>query len=145
MLKKIWFKKKQQQGFSLLEVLIATMILSTALLLNLPALLLFQLQKVEQEIETGAVALSKEVLDDLRVQKSLTPGTINQTNLSSFGYTYDTTVYICTQTPTIDTKNIVTSCSSTIDPSNPIRYIVLLVKRNNETIYTVQTVFTELS
>lgn len=145
MLKNLFFKNKKQQGLSLLEVLIAMFILSTVFLLNFQALLLLKLENIEQEIETGAVALSKELLDDLRVQKNLQPGTINQTNLTSFGYSYDTTIYICTQTPTINTQNIVTSCSNTINPANPIRYIVLLVKRNNETIYTVQTIFTELS
>ncbi|BAQ64565.1 type II secretion system protein [Geminocystis sp. NIES-3709] len=143
-------KKDREKGFSFLESLTAILVLSIAFAVNLQFLVVLKIQNLKQEVQTGAVSVSKEILDDLRYRLSNNLGTVASgkteiTNRSSFGYSYDADVYVCNNEPTIDAQNTVTACP-TATGSN-IRYIVVQVldkKRNNEKVYTVQTIFTTL-
>lgn len=60
--------KKPPEGFSFIEALIAIAILSIAFTINLQLFLLLKIQNVEQKVTTGAVSLSKEVLEGIRFQ-----------------------------------------------------------------------------
>jgi prepilin-type N-terminal cleavage/methylation domain-containing protein len=144
-------KKNNQHGFTLLECLVAVLTLGIAFALNLQFLTLLKIGNLKQEIKTGAVALSKGILDDMRYKLSddianLTLGKTQVSNQTSFGYIYDADIYVCTGDPSINNQNQVTSCP-TANEENDIRYIVVQIidkKRNNEKVYTVQTSFAKL-
>lgn len=152
--------RNREEGFTFLECLVAIVILSMAFAFNGQMVLMLKIQNLQQEIETAAVSVGKDVLDDLRFQlgKNITnvdvtgntPDTIS--DRTSFGHTFDADVYVCTDPPTVetDTNNPnqlkVTDCPSA-STDVLIRYIVVQVidkKRNNEKIYTVQTNFAQL-
>lgn len=157
----LFSRKNHQKGFSMLEALAAIMVLSIAFAVNLQLLALLKIQSLKQEIKTGAVAVSKEILDDLRyqikdsvddlfyidktVKKEYQLGN-NPNSLkdkTSFGYDYDADVYLCTGEPTIGDTNKVTSCPTADNDS--ARYIIVQIFRKdkpNEKIYTVQTALT---
>lgn len=157
----LFSRKNHQKGFSMLEALAAIMILSIAFAVNLQLLMLLKIQSLNQEIKTGAIAVSKEILDDLRYQikdsvddlsyidnttskdykLGNTPNSLK--DKTSFGYSYDADVYLCTDEPTIDDANKVTSCPTADNDST--RYIVVQIFKKdkpNEKIYTVQTALT---
>lgn len=158
-LHKHWLTKyrNREGGFSFLECIVALLILSTAFAFNGQMVLMLKRQNLKQEIKTVSVSVGKDILEDLRFQLGRninnvavtgnTPNTLN--DLSSFGYTFDADVYVCTNPPTVakDTNNPhqlnVSNCPSG-STEDLIRYIVVQVKRNNEKIYTVQTNFAQL-
>lgn len=163
-------KKKQQQGFSFIETMVAMTILSIAFAMNLQFLVLLKIENINQEIKTGAVSLSKEILDGLRYQfrdnftstLKFRNTTINNTGATTFqltdtektdfgGYKYKVTVNICLDKPTIDpTTKSVTSCTTTGTANN--RYMVLQIfspnintnTNTNEQVYVLETTFTTL-
>jgi prepilin-type N-terminal cleavage/methylation domain-containing protein len=152
--------RNREEGFTFLECIVAIVILSMAFAFNGQMVLMLKLQNLEQEIETAAVSVGKDVLDDLRFQlgKNITNVDVTGntpdmiTDRISFGHTFDADVYVCTDPPTVETDTDnpnqlkVTDCPSASTDAL-IRYIVVQVidkKRNNEKIYTVQTNFAQL-
>lgn len=156
---KHWLIKYQnrEEGFTFLEVLVAMTILMMALAFNGQMVLMLKMQNLKQEIESAAVAVGKNALDDLRFQLGKNITTIKETGntpnevtgVTSFGHSFDTDTYICTASPTIEPDSTdpnqlkVSDCPSNA-PEAQIRYIVVQVKKNNEKIYTVQTNFAQL-
>ena len=144
-------KKNHQRGFTVIESLTAISILGITFSINLQFLIFLKIQNLKQEIKTGAVALSKEILDDVRYQlkdstSNLTLGQTQLTDQTSLGYIYDADIYVCSDKPSIDAQNQVTNCPTSIGEVD-IRHIVVQVidkKRNNEKVYTVETAFTKL-
>lgn len=142
--------KNREKGFSFLENIVAILILSIAFALNLQFLVFLKIQNLKQEIQTGAVSLSKEIMEDLRYQLSnnlgaVTSGKTQILNKNSFGYTYNADIYVCNQEPTLNPQNTVTNCPTST--ASNVRYIVVQIldkNRNNEKIYTVQNIFTTL-
>lgn len=59
-------KKKPPEGFSFIEVIIAMIILSIAFAINLQFLLLLKVENLEAKITTGAVSVSKEIIEGIR-------------------------------------------------------------------------------
>ncbi|MGI0480207.1 type IV pilus modification PilV family protein [Geminocystis sp. CENA526] len=143
-------KKNLEGGFSFLESIVAILVLSMAFAFNLQFLVFLKIENLKQEIQTGAVSLSKEILDDIRYRLSnniggVTSGKTQILNKNSFGYDYNADIYVCHTEPTLDAQNTVTTCPTTTDSN--IRYIVVQIldkNRNNEKVYTVQTIFTTL-
>lgn len=152
--------RNHEEGFTFLECIVAIIILGLAFALNGQLVVLLKMQNLKQEIETAAVTVGKDVLDDLRFQlgKNITnvavtgntPNTI--TDRTHFGHTFDAQVYVCTNPPTVETDTDnptqlkVSNCPSG-STNALIRYIVVQVidkKRNNEKVYTVQTNFAQL-
>ncbi|WP_083879522.1 type IV pilus modification PilV family protein [Geminocystis herdmanii] len=71
-------KKKPPEGFSLVEIMVAMTILSIAFAINLQFLLLLRIQNLEQKVVTGAVSLSREILEGTRARWNTTVETIPQ-------------------------------------------------------------------
>ncbi|WP_330205068.1 prepilin-type N-terminal cleavage/methylation domain-containing protein [Cyanobacterium sp. Dongsha4] len=157
--------RNREEGFTFLECLVAIIVLSMAFALNGQMVLMLKMQNLKQEIESAAVAVGKDVLDDLRFQlgKNVTNVTVTgntPTTLAdriSFGHTFDANVYVCTDNPTVEdeidpqtgkpTGQIKVSNCPSSSTDRLIRYIVVQVidkKRDNEKIYTVQTNFAQL-
>lgn len=153
--------RNREEGFTFLECLVAIIILSMAFAFNGQMVLMLKMQNLKQEIESAAVAVGKDVLDDLRFQlgKNInnvsvtgnTPTTL--TDRISFGHTFDADVYVCTDPPTVETDTDnpnqlkVSNCPSGSTDAL-IRYIVVQVidkkKETMKKIYTVQTNFAQL-
>ncbi len=142
-LRAIHHSKLIEQGFSLIEAM-AAMLIVTITLSSIGPMFMQQRQKnVENDILTGAVTLSQQILDDLRRQETLEPGENTESNIDSFGRTYDYTQNICTQKPTVSTNGSVT-CSTTPNPSSEARYVLLQINNNGKTVYTVETIYTKV-
>lgn len=145
-----WLRQKidSEAGFSLTEALVAIVVLTIAFAINLQFLVALKIKTLENEIETAAISVSKEVMDDIRykLQTDLNnyPQGQSQQVASSSGYDFDVDVYVCTSEPTIAVNQSV-SCSS--GGTSDIRYIVVQVidgARKNEKLYTVESVFTKI-
>ncbi|WP_373478308.1 prepilin-type N-terminal cleavage/methylation domain-containing protein [Geminocystis sp.] len=146
-------KRKQTQGFSFIEVLVAITVLSIAFAVNLQFLLALKIQNLEQKTTMGAVSLTKEILDGLRydwrkdvdtssvfkqTRSATTPivtTPINNTGTTEFtlsddrakdfgGYKYKVVINICSNEPTV-TDDVVSNCLST---SEDIKYVVVQIK-----------------
>lgn len=136
-------RKSTTKGFSLVEAIGALLILTITLSITGPLFLTQSKNNINNDIRTGAVSLSQQVLDDLRLEDSLTPGETTQSNIESLGKTYNYKRYICTDKPTVNNDNTVT-CSTVVDESNPIRYILVQINYHDKTVYTVETIYTDL-
>ncbi|WP_107671121.1 hypothetical protein [Cyanothece sp. BG0011] len=143
-LKLILPKKNQDLGVGLLENVISLVIVTTILSVMIPIFFAEKEQKLNQKILTGAIALSKENLDDLRRQRILNlPLGESTSQEDNLGYSYDLKQYICTQEPIINEDESVT-CETTVDIERNLRHVLLKIKKNGKEIYTVQTAFTRL-
>ncbi|NJN72785.1 MAG: type II secretion system protein [Limnothrix sp. RL_2_0] len=133
----------QEQGFSLVEAIGALLILTITFAIAGPLFLTQTKSNIKNEIRTGAVSVSQQILDDLRLENNLTLGETSEDNIESLGKFYNYTQFICTDQPTFNNDSSVT-CPITVDVNNPIRYILLQVKYYEETIYTVETIYTDI-
>ena len=149
-----------EQGFTLLESLAATIILTIAFTLNLQFILALKVKNLEQELQTAAVSVSKEILEDIRFQlrsdiagydsspKNLDENEDGGYDLSRDGYDFNADIFLCTNEPSINDIKVVSNCTSPTSSSDEdIRYVVVQIidrGRKNETLYTVETVFTTL-
>ncbi|OKH18739.1 hypothetical protein NIES208_04575 [[Limnothrix rosea] IAM M-220] len=130
-------------GFSLIESIVSLLIFVVTFSLASPLFVAQQKNNITNEIRTGAVSLSQQVLDNLRLETSLTLGETNESSISSLGRTYGYTQFVCTDRPSVAPDNSV-SCDTTVDVNNPMRYILLQIDYNEETIYTVETIYTDI-
>ncbi|AUC61296.1 hypothetical protein AA637_09110 [Cyanobacterium sp. HL-69] len=139
-------KIKSEGGFTLLEATVSMFLLSFAILLNFPLLVVLQNENTTSKVRLGATSLARDLLDEVRSRRAIAPidGQL-QTGLDKLGYEYDATTYICTTKPNIDEDFNVTGCS-TSDNNTDLRHIVIQIKRNGQTepIHTVQTAFTRV-
>jgi hypothetical protein len=115
------------------------------------------LTNIKAKILRGGMSVSTDILNDLRRQPVntitlgletsskdfVTTSYDNSGNSKATTFTYDVQRYVCTQKPTIISGGSVT-CSTTVNPSNSLRYVFIRVKRDNEEIYSVETAFTSL-
>ena len=136
-------KKKKNEGFSLIESVVALLIFVITFSLAAPLFVAQQKNNITNAARTGAVSLSQQVLDNLRLEKTLTLGKTIENNVISQGKQYSYNQHICTAKPTINSDSSVT-CSEVVDVNNPMRYILLQVEYNEETIYTVETIYTDI-
>ncbi len=136
-------KPENQTGFSLIESIVSLLIFIVTFSMASPLFVAQQKSNIKNEIQTGAVSLSQQVLDNLRLETSLTLGETNESSISSLGRNYGYTQFVCTDRPTVASDNSV-SCDTTVDVNNPMRYILLQIDYNEETIYTVETIYTDI-
>jgi Tfp pilus assembly protein PilV len=139
-------KQKSQQGFTLMEATVSMFLLSFAILLNLPLLVVLQNENTTSKVRLGASSLARDVLNDIRAQRVVAPVDGDfESEIPKLGYEYDVTTYICTSEPVVDPETFaVTGCSTADDIED--RHIVIQIKRNGQTepIHTVQTFFTRV-
>jgi prepilin-type N-terminal cleavage/methylation domain-containing protein len=132
--------KREAQGFTLLEVMVSLIILLAIVGGVMPVFLSYHLSTINNDIKTGAIALSQQILDELRQEKNVdawaTTGTVTTTpggtaigSMSHSGKTYNAQITYCANT---------TFCNDTT------RQVVLEIRHNNRTIYTVETIYTKL-
>lgn len=150
-------KNSTDKGFTFLEGIVAILVISIAFALNGQFLVFLQVQNIKEKINTAAVALGSDILDDYRYRlgqsfTSVNVGKVTRTDETRFNFTFDADVYVCAAAPTIieDPDNPlqlkVESCPLT-GGNTEIRHIVVQVidkGRSNEKIYTVQTSFAQL-
>ncbi len=136
-------------GFTLTESLVAVIILSLTFSIMLPAFLNFGIENAKGRMRSGAIAVSNSILSDLRKTKfddlddQLGETT---TDIEQMGYSYRVTQYICTDLSgsPLDADDPAATCEETVAQNDFSRQILLIVEINNEPIYRVQTIFSQL-
>ena len=135
-----------QQGFSLLETIVSLLILLAALSGIIPLYLISRLQVIEGEIETGAIAVSEQVLENLRkefndvddidlIPSNGQPQTVlpasdqSIATISHMGKEYKPTITYCETPKYCDTYS---------------RHIKIQVNFNGENVYETETIYTKL-
>lgn len=145
--------RRTDAGLTLVEALAALVIFMTVLGFMIPLFANQRLDTINNEIKTGAVALSQEILDQVRqapintlppIPPSLSATTtdlpllLGQTTATSvgtitkMGKSYNATIFYCPDTPT------------DIYCNSNARHIKVQVSYNDKIIYTVETVYTQL-
>lgn len=128
------------KGFSLLEVMVSLLILLAIMGGLLPVFVTYRLTTVNNDVKTGAIAVSQEILDELRQDPTVEDwpdtGTLtetpNGTNISAISHSnknYTAEISYCSDD---------TLCNDTT------RQVTLEINHNDRTIYTIQTVYTQL-
>ena len=133
------FLKMHDSGMSLLEVVVSFVIVTVAALAVIPIFLNYKLQIIENEIELGAVASTRLIMEDLRqedIDSFPESGSFNTLpsgqQLSDISYnnkTYDATVTYCQDVALCDQNT---------------RHINVEIFHNNQSIYQAENVFTRL-
>lgn len=138
-----------EQGVTLIETLAALVIFLIILGFMIPIFTNQRLKTIQNEIQTGAVAVSQQILDLLRqsdiatlpnsgatttlpVGTSLPNGSTTTTSIPQMGKTYSASIIYCPDAPT------------DIYCNSNARRIKVQVNYNGQTVYTVETVYTRL-
>lgn len=122
----------KEQGFSLIEVLIALVVLGVVTAGVTPAFLHHLKTITTNEIRTGAIQAAQLVLDELRVE--------NPQNMPSSGSDAAENIQIGSRTYSSVTRYCDDNSLCTIDT----RQIFVTVSFQNKEIYEVETVYTRL-
>ncbi len=137
------FKKiknnKVEQGFSLIETMIALTTLGICLAYAMPLFLYAKINNSKSEIRTGALIVSQRIFDDIRSKSisalptdPLAPTVINVSNspqlVKAMGRNYDAKVTYC---------EIATDCSSRY------RKFKVEVNYNADKVYDLEGTYTE--
>lgn len=128
-----------EQGLTLVESVVSLLIFFVALAGIVPIFLNSALATINNEKKTAAVAISGQILDELRqfdtadlpssnTVTSLPSGT-SIANVSYMGKTYNPTITYCQNTTYCDANS---------------RHIKIQVSHNGQSIYEAETVFTRL-
>lgn len=136
------------QGVTLTEALIATIMFGVAAAVVLPLLFSYQNGSLKNELKLGAVAVTQQILDDLRrvdvttIPSSGTFQTLSPpfpatpgrplTNIAYLGKNYRASVTYCQRTPSPCDAN-----------TRQIQVDVFQAGGSSEPIYSVETLFTK--
>ncbi|WP_310484574.1 type II secretion system protein [Chamaesiphon sp. VAR_48_metabat_403] len=133
-----------EQGFSLVETVIALVTLGVCLAYALPLFLYAKINNSKSEIRTGALIVSQRVFDDIRARKistlPLSPSTPEiKTATSNSG----------ADRPIItamgrEYESRVTYCQISTDCGSKYRKFKLEVSRNGSKVYDLEANYTEL-
>jgi len=123
----------QQVAFSLLEVLVSLSIFSVGALAAASAFSTQLSFNSQSETRSGAIMAAQQVLDEIRISD---PASLPSSGTSAAqNITIGNKLYVVT----------VTYCSpSTYCTSTNIRALKAIVKHNNSTVYTVDTIYAQL-
>lgn len=126
-------KGSSEQGLTLVETLVSLVIFLIILGFMIPMFANQRLNSLEREIETGAVAVSQQVMDELR-QADISnlpsdPAVPVTRVITELGKSYSVTITYC---------QITAFCSS------EARHIRVQVNHHGQTVYEVETVYTRL-
>ncbi|MCB0332101.1 MAG: type II secretion system protein [Bdellovibrionales bacterium] len=124
---------KDEKGFSLFEVLVATALLGLASAGVLPSFLHHFKTISENEFRTEAIAAAQVVLDQLRtVSPASLPmsGTTSPESVNIGSHTFSVTQTYCSDA---------SYCDATSS-----RFVHVSVSRQNKELYSVETIYTKL-
>jgi len=147
-LKMISFIRNQsdKKGFTLTESLVSMMILSITLTVMFPAFMIFAMENADKRNMSDAIALSNNVLDNLRRSRITTVPLGNTVTTQEYsGQSYRINQYVC-----LDLSNVnaaTPTCTTTSSNPPPSRDILIRIEKGSsphEKIYQVETVFSSL-
>lgn len=130
---------QQTEGFTLLEAMVSLLVLFAMMAGLLPVFMSWRLTTINNTIKTGAIAISQEILDELRQDEDVNAWDSSNTALSVKpsgesiaaidygGKTYNASLTFC---------EVAAYCDANT------RHVTLAVSHNNDTIYTIRTVYT---
>jgi type II secretory pathway pseudopilin PulG len=111
-------KTQPEAGLTLVETIVSLLVFLAVIAGIVPAYLTYRLQALQNPVRTGAVAVSQQVMEELRqitVFDDLPDaGSSNQTpapknnalsNLNAYGKTYSATIYYCEKATFCDTNS----------------------------------------
>lgn len=137
-LRRLSHLRQSEEGVTLVEAIISTIIFSLAVFTVVPTLTQFQLQAATNESRANAVAISQQILDSIRlidVQTLPTTGSLTAlpngdliSDISFRNNIYDATVTYC--------------FDSTLCDENT-RQIIVQVSQDGKQIYSVETLYTK--
>lgn len=124
-------QSKGEDGFGLIEAIVALVVLGVALTALLPALANTISINTTSDLRTGAVAVAQEVLDDLRSDGDNWPtsGTTTELDTGRAVYTYE-----------LEHEQY---CEDG-DCFDGARAVTIAVAHNGQVLYEVETIFTSL-
>ena len=125
--------KSSQSGFTIVEVLVALMIMSIVIAFSTASFVFSSRSNHNAEIRSEASQAGQTVLDEIRrlpVEQMRTSGTETRNVNVNSARRYSVQVNYCSNG---------TYCSS-----NEVRQMSVTVTRNNETVYKTETVYTNL-
>jgi prepilin-type N-terminal cleavage/methylation domain-containing protein len=135
-----------QKGFTLTESLVSMIILSITLTIMFPAFMIFAMENADKRIMSDAIALSNNVLDNLRRSRITTVPLGNTVTTKEYsGKTYRINQYVC-----LDLSNVnaaTPTCTTTSSNPPPSRDILIRIEKGSspyEQVYQVETVFSSL-
>lgn len=133
------FYNSSEQGLTLVEALVALVILLIALATVVPFFLNNQVSTIRNEIRLGAVSVSQRIMDELRRTDAASlpssgsattlPSGGTTTSLNYAGKTYSATITYCQTTTLCDANS---------------RQILVQVFHGGQNVYQVETVYTRL-
>jgi prepilin-type N-terminal cleavage/methylation domain-containing protein len=139
-------KKIKKKGFTLTESLVSMMILSITLTVMFPAFMIFAMENADKRNMSDAIALSNNVLDNLRRSRITTVPLGNTVTTQEYsGQSYRINQYVC-----LDLSNVnaaTPTCTTTSSNPPPSRDILIRIEKGSsphEKIYQVETVFSSL-
>jgi prepilin-type N-terminal cleavage/methylation domain-containing protein len=139
-------KPIKSKGFTLTESLVSMMILSITLTVMFPAFMIFAMENADKRNMSDAIALSNNVLDNLRRSRITTVPLGNTVTTKEYsGKSYRINQYVC-----VDLSNVnatTPTCTTTSSNSYPSRDILIRIEKGSspyEQVYQVETVFSSL-
>jgi prepilin-type N-terminal cleavage/methylation domain-containing protein len=124
---------KNQTGFSLLEVLISITVFTIAASGMLPAFNAFTGSNSFSHVRVGALQAAEQTLDNLRGTDPTTlplSGSSNSQIMQIGKYSYSVKTFYCEE--------------ASLCIAGSTRHLRVEIKRNNEIVFDIQTVFTSL-
>jgi len=139
------YPKLYSSGFTLTESLVSMKILSITLTVMFPAFMTFGMENSNKRIMSGAIALSNNVLDNLRRSRITTVALGNTVTTQTYsGYSYRVNQYVCVD---LSNVNATTPTCTTTGNASPSRDILIRIEKGSspyEQVYQVETVFSSL-
>lgn len=131
----------QNQGFTLVEALVALLILFAMMAGLIPTFMTYRLNTINNDVKTGATALSQQLLDELRQNQAVEtwPDTGTVTTLPT-GTVINTLSYNGR-----DYNAQLTYCSDSDKCNDTTRQVTITISHNNNSIYSIESIYTQFN
>ena len=128
---------KQDQGFTLMEAMVSLLVLFAIMAGLVPTFMSYRLNTINNDIKTGAIALSQQILDELRQDENVDtwPDTGTLTTLPS-GTAIDSLTYSGRSY-----NAQLTYCSDSARCNDSTRQVTIEISHNDSSIYTIESVY----
>ena len=138
--------QSNNKGFTLTESLVSMMILSITLTFMFPAFMIFAMENSDKRNMSDAIALSNNVLDNLRRSQITTVPLGNTVTTKEYsGKSYRINQYVCFDLSNVNAAT--PTCTTTSSNSSSSRDILIRIEKGSssyEQVYQVETVFSSL-